>query len=196
MSRWFSSMLVWSTALGTRTYSVCFLRSCCEPVFRTWLIALNNGRKCSAASKCMHVNKSCKKLLSFQTNKCTCSRIIEIKSADNTRLGFAARSRKHVMIQCTTAVLWPPHIAAASGPSATLFIAHRKCLKLSCNMSCVKCGVWRVQWWSVIFGAQSVAWYCVATWSCAGDALGQQQRNRFARSARTRAWIAHGACKF
>ena len=52
----------------------------------------------------------------------------------------------------------------------------------------LKRGARRVQCegWSVIFGTQSVAWRCIATWSCAGHVLGQQQRNRFAQSKHAR----------
>ena len=63
-------------------------------------------------------------------------------------------------------------------------------------MKFVKCE-WRMQLeGEAIFGALSVAWRCIAPWSCGGRVLGQQQRNRFAQSTHARAWLAHGACKF
>jgi len=49
--------------------------------------------------------------------------------------------------------------------------------------------------WNVIFGQQSAAWRCIATWSCAVHFLGQQQCTTFAQSTRARAWVAHGARK-
>ena len=147
------SLQCWfETQLWELDYSVVALRNGAQTSLQNLMIAPKRGRSDPAqqASKCMHVNKSWKNSCQRwpQTNKCTCSSIIENKSADNTRLGLKSCSWKPEACyrQCFRPLCFDPRTSQLqSEPSANRFIAHRKCLKLSCNMSCVKCGVWRVQ---------------------------------------------------
>ena len=90
------SLQCWfETQLWEPDYSVVALRNGAQTSLQNLMIAPKRGRSDPAqqASKCMHVNKSWKNSCQRwpQTNKCTCSSIIENKSADNTRC------RKHVI---------------------------------------------------------------------------------------------------
>jgi hypothetical protein len=65
-----------------------------------------------------------------------------------------------------------------------------KCMK--CEVRSAKCGVRRVQCEVWRKGSLGVA----LQRDHAGHVLGQQHGNSFAQSRHTRAWLAHGTCKF